>query len=65
MRTTDLSSETMQANHNNNKNQWNKMLKLLKEKWVILEFYMQQIYLSGDCLPLALLADVHNDRAKL
>jgi len=28
----DFSSETMQANNNNNKNQWNKMLELLKEK---------------------------------
>lgn len=30
--TLDFSSETMQANNNNNKNQWNKMLKLLKGK---------------------------------
>lgn len=29
--TLDFSSETMQANNNNNKNKWNKMPKLLKE----------------------------------
>lgn len=40
--TTDISSETTEA-----KKQWDKIFKVLKEKSVNPEFYIQQKYSSG------------------